>query len=66
MVGALELATVHKLQFWDAMILNTGAEAGCSLLLLEDMQAGFKWRGTTVVDPFATKMDRRLKRVWVG
>jgi predicted nucleic acid-binding protein len=61
--AALDLATDHKLQFWDALILSAAADAGCSLLLSEDLQAGFTWRGVRVVDPFAKKMDVRLKRV---
>jgi predicted nucleic acid-binding protein len=63
---ALDLATEHKLQFWDALILSAAADAGCSLLLSEDLQAGFTWRGVRVVDPFAKKMDVRLKRVMGG
>jgi predicted nucleic acid-binding protein len=61
--AALDLATEHKLQFWDALILNVAADAGCSLLLSEDMQDGFAWRGVTVVNPFAVKIHKRLKRV---
>jgi predicted nucleic acid-binding protein len=61
--AALDLATDHKLQFWDALILGAAADAGCSLLLSEDLQPGFTWRGVRVVDPFAKKMDVRLKRV---
>jgi predicted nucleic acid-binding protein len=64
--AALDLATEHKLQFWDALILSAAADAGCSLLLSEDLQAGCTWRGVRVVDPFAKKMDVRLKRVMVG
>jgi predicted nucleic acid-binding protein len=66
LASALDLSTTHKLQFWDALIMSAAAEAGCELLLSEDMQSGFKWRGTTVVNPFAQKMDRRLKRVLEG
>jgi predicted nucleic acid-binding protein len=62
-LSAVDLATEHKLQFWDALILNVAADAGCSLLLSEDMQDGFAWRGVTVVDPFAEKMHKRLARV---
>lgn len=51
--GALELAASHALQFWDALILATAAEAGCALLLSEDMQDGFVYRGVTVANPFA-------------
>jgi predicted nucleic acid-binding protein len=64
--NALTLATDHKLQFWDALILNAAADAGCSMLLSENLQAGFTWRGVRVVDPFAKKMDVRLKRVMGG
>ncbi len=60
---AIDLATEHKLQLWDALILATAASGGCSLLLSEDMQDGFAWRGVTVVNPFAEKMHKRLARV---
>jgi predicted nucleic acid-binding protein len=60
---AIDLATEHKLQLWDALIIATAASGGCSLLLSEDMQDGFAWRGVTVVNPFAKKMHKRLKRV---
>jgi predicted nucleic acid-binding protein len=60
---AVDIATEHKLQFWDALILATAASGGCSLLLSEDMQDGFAWRGVTVVNPFAAKMHRKLARV---
>jgi predicted nucleic acid-binding protein len=60
---AVDLATDHQLQFWDALILNIAADAGCSLLLSEDMQDGFAWRGVTVANPFAKKMHKRLARV---
>lgn len=50
---ALSLSATHGLQFWDALILATAAEAGCAMLLSEDMQHGFVHRGVTVVNPFA-------------
>ena len=58
--AALDLVAAHKLQFWDALILNAAADAGCALLLSEDMAAGFSWRGTTVVDPLSSPVDERL------
>lgn len=61
--SAFDLSTDHKLQFWDALILSVAAEAGCSLLLSEDMQEGFSWRGVTIVDPFAPILDRRLSKL---
>lgn len=50
---AFDLAVEHRLQIFEAIILAASAEAGCRLLLSEDMQDGFVWRGTTVANPFA-------------
>lgn len=52
MLGALDLIDTHGLQIWDALILSVASDAGCRLLLSEDLQHGFTWRGTTVVNPF--------------
>lgn len=62
-MSALDLATVHKMQVWDALILNAAAEAGCAILLSEDMGDGFLWRGTAVINPLADRPDARLARL---
>jgi predicted nucleic acid-binding protein len=62
-IAAIDLATDHKLQFWDALIINVAADAGCRLLLSEDLQPGFVWRGVTIVNPFAPTMDHRLAQL---
>jgi predicted nucleic acid-binding protein len=49
---ALELASLHQFQIYDALILAAAAEVGCSLLLTEDMHEGFTWRGVTITNPF--------------
>lgn len=49
---ALDLASDHHFQFWDALILATAAAANCHALLSEDMQHGFVFRGVTVINPF--------------
>jgi predicted nucleic acid-binding protein len=54
MLTAADLATDHSLQIWDAVILAAVSQAGCRLLLSEDMQDGFTWGGITVVNPFAS------------
>jgi predicted nucleic acid-binding protein len=51
--GACELISNHRYQVWDAVILSAAAEGGASVLLSEDMQEGFKWRGIIVANPFA-------------
>lgn len=50
--SALDLSKAHGLSIWDSLILSVAAEQRCRLLLSEDLQHGFTWRGTTVVDPF--------------
>jgi predicted nucleic acid-binding protein len=52
MLAAADLATSHQFVIWDAVILSAAAEAGCRLLLSEDLQQGFTWKGTTVTNPF--------------
>ncbi|MHB0697065.1 PIN domain-containing protein [Roseomonas mucosa] len=49
---AMELAVAHHLASWDAVILAAAAQGDCRLLLSEDMQDGFAWRGVTVRNPF--------------
>ena len=50
---AIELASLHGLNSWDAVILSVASQAGCHILLSEDMHDGFSWGGVTVVNPFA-------------
>lgn len=50
--SALDLSAAHGLSIWDSLILSVAAEQRCRLLLSEDLQEGFTWRGTTVVNPF--------------
>lgn len=51
--SAFDLMADHGLPVWDALILGVAAENRCRLLLSEDFQNGFTWRGVMVVDPFA-------------
>jgi predicted nucleic acid-binding protein len=52
-VNAMDLASDHGLSIWDSVILAASADAECRLLLSEDLQDGFTWRGVTVANPFA-------------
>lgn len=53
MTAATDLAHDHQLSIWDAVMLAAAAEGGCRLLLSEDLQDGFTWRGVTIANPFA-------------
>ena len=61
--AAADLVVDHRLQFWDALIVTAAAEAGCSLLLSEDMQHGFVVRGITIVDPLRSEPHPKLARL---
>jgi len=61
--AAFDLTVDHKLPIWDALILAVAAESRCRLLLSEDVQHGFTWRGVTVVNPFAVEPSPLLARL---
>jgi predicted nucleic acid-binding protein len=60
MLAAADLATDHRLSIWDGVILSAAAEVGCSLLLSEDLQEGFTWKGGTVTNPFSAAGNELL------
>lgn len=60
LADAFNLAAHHQLQVFDAIILAAAAAARCDLLLSEDMQDGFVYRGVTVADPFRTPLHPLL------
>lgn len=60
MQAAADLATDHRLGIWDAVTLSAASQAGCRLLLSEDLQEGFTWGGVTVVNPFASQQHALL------
>jgi predicted nucleic acid-binding protein len=57
---ATGLSADNQLRIWDAIVLAATAEAGCQLLLTEDLQDGFSWAGVTVVNPFAVPSHKLL------
>ncbi|WOK36152.1 PIN domain-containing protein [Sphingomonas sp. C3-2] len=63
---AADLVVDHKLQFWDALILTAAADAGCTLLLSEDMQSGFVTRGLTIVNPLADEPHPKLAQLLIA
>jgi predicted nucleic acid-binding protein len=49
---AIDLHRLHRLSFWDALIVRSAKQAGCSLLLSEDLQAQREIDGVQIVNPF--------------
>lgn len=65
-LAAMDLVVDHRLSIWDALILAVAADAGCRLLLTEDLHEGFTWRGVTVVNPFADAIHPLLANLLVA
>jgi predicted nucleic acid-binding protein len=49
---AVTLAPNHSLSFYDALIVAAAADAGCRLLLSEELQHGRRFGGVTIENPF--------------
>lgn len=60
---AFELASEHQLQIYDAIIFAAAVDARCDLLLSEDLQDGFSWRGIAIANPFAANLEPWLARL---
>ena len=46
----------YGLSWWDALIVSAAAQAGCGLLLTEDLQDGQVLDGVKVVNPFGREL----------
>ncbi len=61
--AGIDLVIDHQLQIWDALIMAVAAENYCRLLISEDMQNGFTWRGITIVNPFSKPSSLLLEKI---
>lgn len=52
-LAAAEIATEHQLSFWDAMVIRSASELGCSTLWTEELNPGPRIAGVTITNPFA-------------
>ncbi len=55
LLEAMDVSTMHQYSLWESVMLAASAQAGCRVLLSEDMQSGFIWRGVEIRNPFATE-----------
>ena len=51
-LAAIDLHRLHGINFWDAMVVRSAKQAGCSILFTEDMQNARQIDGVRIVDPF--------------
>ncbi|HEX7329296.1 MAG TPA: PIN domain-containing protein [Casimicrobiaceae bacterium] len=52
-LGAIDLHRLHRLSFWDALVVKAASASGCARLVSEDLNDGQTIDGVTIVDPFA-------------
>jgi predicted nucleic acid-binding protein len=51
-LAAIDLHRLHGVSFWGALVLRAAKQAGCSILLSEDMQGNREIDGVQIVNPF--------------
>jgi predicted nucleic acid-binding protein len=51
---ALKSAASGQSSYWDALLVATAAEAGCTTILTEDLSDGSLLHGVRVLNPFGT------------
>jgi predicted nucleic acid-binding protein len=51
-LAAIDLHRLHRFSFWDALVLRAAKQAGCAVLLSEDMQEAQEIDGVKIVNPF--------------
>ncbi len=51
-LAAIDFQRLHRVSFWDALIVQAALAGGCATLLSEDMQHGRRIDGLEIVNPF--------------
>jgi len=51
-LAAIDLHRLHSLSFWDALVIRSAKQSGCTVLLSEDMQHTRAIDGLQIVNPF--------------
>lgn len=51
-LAAIDLHRLHRISFWDALIVRAARAGGCSVVLSEDMKDGQDYDGVRVENPF--------------
>ena len=51
-LAAIDFHRLHGMSFWDALVVRAALASGCSRLYSEDLQAGRRFEGLEIVNPF--------------
>jgi predicted nucleic acid-binding protein len=54
-LAAIDLHRIHGFSFWDALVLRSAKQAGCTVLFSEDLQDLRELDGVLVVNPFRSR-----------
>ena len=49
---AIDLYRLHRINYWDAMVVHCAARSGCRTIFTEDLQSGQTIDGVEIVNPF--------------
>jgi predicted nucleic acid-binding protein len=59
---SLTLMAAGRLSYWDAMLVTAARDAGCSVMLSEDMHDGARFGSLEILNPFGARgPSERLK-----
>jgi len=58
-LAAIDIHRLHSFSFWDALIVLMAKQAGCRVLLSEDMQNGREIDGVKIVQSVSVRQARR-------
>jgi len=51
-LAAIDFHRLHRVSYWDALVLHCARKSGCRVVLTEDMQHGREIDGVRIVNPF--------------
>lgn len=54
-LAAIDLHRLHRISFWDALLVQSARRSGCATLLTEDLQDGRRFDGVVIRNPFAAQ-----------
>ena len=51
-LAAIDFYRLHKISFWDALVVHSAKRSGCRVVLTEDLQHGQQFDSVNIVNPF--------------
>jgi predicted nucleic acid-binding protein len=51
-LASIDLHRLHGFSLWDALVIRSAKQSGCSVLFSEDMQSGRAIEGLQILNPF--------------